>query len=195
MMKNSITKLLIFAAGAVIGSAVTWKFAEEKYKRIADEEIASVKEVFSKKEKDLDEDTELIDEDVLDSTIKEVSAYIQKVSEYGYSSEDDAKKGGGNIVNKDRPYIIPPEMFDEEPDYDAVTLTYYNDGVVADMWDEKVDDVDDTIGSDSLNHFGEYEEDSVFVRNDNLKTDYEILRDYRNYSDIVPCASPEQVDE
>lgn len=98
-------------------------------------------------------------------------------------------------MNKDRPYIIPPEMFDEEPDYDAVTLTYYNDGVVADMWDEKVDDVDDTIGSDSLNHFGEYEEDSVFVRNDNLKTDYEILRDYRNYSDIVPCASPEQVDE
>ena len=32
--------------------------------------------------------------------------------------------------------------------------------------------------------FGEYEEDSVFVRDDERKIDYEILADTRNYHDL-----------
>ena len=45
--------------------------------------------------------------------------------------------------------------------------------------------MDEIVGKESLNHFGEYEDDSVFVRNDRLKRDYEILLDQRNYSDVV----------
>ena len=60
--------------------------------------------------------------------------------------------------------------------------------------DDIVDNVDDVVGVDSLTHFGEYEEDSVFVRNDLLQTDYEILRDPRKYSDVVGD-SPHQVEE
>ena len=41
---------------------------------------------------------------------------------------------------------------------------------------------DDVVGMESLTHFGEYEDDSVFVRNDRLKCDYEILMDERTYS-------------
>ena len=40
-----INKILIFAAGVAIGSAVTWKLVKDKYKKQADDEIASVKEV------------------------------------------------------------------------------------------------------------------------------------------------------
>ena len=50
-MKNSFVKFVIFAAGAIIGSAVTWKYAKDKYEKIADEEIASVKEMYAKKKK------------------------------------------------------------------------------------------------------------------------------------------------
>ena len=46
-------------------------------------------------------------------------------------------------------------------------------------------DVENTIGIDSLNHFGEYEEDSVFVRNDIKKCDYEILLDESNYTGVI----------
>ena len=45
------------------------------------------------------------------------------------------------------------------------------------------DEIEECVGLDSLTHFGEYEEDSVFVRNDNLKIDYEILRDEDDYYD------------
>ena len=49
---------------------------------------------------------------------------------------------------------------------------------------ELVDAADAIIGEGSLERFGEYEEDSVFVRNDRLKCDYEILLEPRKfYSD------------
>lgn len=34
-------------------------------------------------------------------------------------------------------------------------------------------------------HFGEYEEDAVFVRNDAKKCDYEILKDLRRFCDVL----------
>lgn len=48
------------------------------------------------------------------------------------------------------------------------------------------DDIEETIGSDALNHFGEYEDDSVFVRNETLDKEYEILMDTRRFSDVYP---------
>lgn len=53
------------------------------------------------------------------------------------------------------------------------------------VWVASMDDteIQQSIGFESLGHFGEYEDDSVFVRNDRLKTDYEILLDEENYSD------------
>ena len=45
--------------------------------------------------------------------------------------------------------------------------------------------MDNVVGLESLAHFGEYEDDSVFVRNDRLKCDYEILLDQRTCSDVI----------
>ena len=41
------------------------------------------------------------------------------------------------------------------------------------------------VGFESLGSFGEYEDDCVHVRNDAQKTDYEILRALRNYSEVI----------
>ena len=84
----------------------------------------------------------------------------------------------------DRPYVIPPDEFGEFEDYEAISLIYFADKVLTDEDYEIVDDVDDVVGLDSFNHIGEYEDDCVHVRNDRLKSDYEILYDPRNYSDI-----------
>ena len=86
-----------------------------------------------------------------------------------------------------KPYIIPPEEFDQNPDYEKITLTMYSDGVLTDEYDEVIEDVDDTVGKDSLNHFGEYEDDCVYVRDERTDRDYEILRDNRPYSEV--CSS------
>ena len=52
-------------------------------------------------------------------------------------------------------------------------------------------DIAETVGNDFQTHFGEYEDDSVFIRNPARKCDYEILLDYRKYADILKLKPPE----
>lgn len=44
-------KILIFSLGVAVGAVASWFIAREKYRKIADDEIASVKEVFQRKKK------------------------------------------------------------------------------------------------------------------------------------------------
>lgn len=84
------------------------------------------------------------------------------------------------------PYVISPDDYGENDNYTQISLVYYaGDGVLADDEDEVVEDIEDTVGEDFAEHFGEYEDDSVFIRNDRLRCDYEILRDNRSFSDVV----------
>ena len=54
------------------------------------------------------------------------------------------------------------------------------------MYNDSFFDVDCFIGLESLKHFGEYGDDSVYVRNDELKADYEILLDDEKYEVLFP---------
>lgn len=49
--------------------------------------------------------------------------------------------------------MIPPEQFGDDEEYEQISLTYYADGVLADENDEVIEDVEDAVGIDSLNHF------------------------------------------
>ena len=180
-MSNALSKILIFAAGAAIGSAVTWKFVKTKYEQIANEEIESVKEFFGRG-KNKEEEPEEFYEVFADGVLKEVEKICE---ENGYTNYSNTKKEEEEM-DIDAPYVIAPEEFGELDDYETETLTYYKDKVLADDWDNKIENVDDLVGEESLTHFGEYEEDSVYVRNDTTKTDYEILLDERNFSDVRP---------
>ena len=175
----NLNNIVVFTAGAVIGSVVTWKLVKTKYERIAREEIESVKAVFSKKE--VIEPDKISD---IDITVKELKAdqeeYFEKLDECKYTNYADAKEA----ADLNKPYVIAPEEFGE-CEYETVSLTYFADGVLTDDDNVIVEDVEFVVGKDSLNHFGEYEDDSVFVRNDELKADYEILLDLRKYSDVV----------
>lgn len=189
-MKSNMINFFMFAVGAAIGSAVTWKLIKTKYERIANEEIESVKEVFSrrnKKEKEPEEIEHGTVAHMLETKPNDVSKYAAMLEELKYN-----EKGENDMKNAD-PYVISPDEFAELDDYQTVSLNYYADGVVADDIDEVVENVGSLIGWDSLNHFGEYEDYSVFVRNDALKTDFEILLDTRNYSDVIRL-SPYQVE-
>lgn len=190
-MKDLLTSAFIFAVGAIIGSAVTWKLIKTKYEQIAQEEIDSVKETFSRlhdESTDKEEKAKMVEcaKDLISiSDIKEkpsIKEYASKIKEYDYVNYSDNEKEVSNVKN--HPFVISPEEFGEM-DYSMVSLVYYADGVLANDCDEIIEDVENTVGTDFPSHFGEYEDDSVFVRNNELELDYEILRDTRNYSDVV----------
>lgn len=191
MNRSTLTSFFMFATGAVIGSFVTWKMMDQKYRQMADEEIESMREYFSNKSKKIEhvelEDTNYDEEDepekyeVTEKDIRDYEGVLEKVNYSGYTTVSTKE------VEKDMtgPYVITPEEFGELKEYETVELTYYADFVLADDRDIPIEDVDDVIGLDSLDHFGEYEDDSVFVRDDGRKIDYQILLDPRNYSDVV----------
>lgn len=173
MSKSILSKMFIFTAGAAIGSAVTWKVIKTKYERIAQEEIESVREVYDMASKEEESTEESDDED------ENIAGYKDIVDRLGYTEnmekeEDDVSE----------PYVIPPEEYDENG-YETVSLYYYEDGVLENaITREVIENASELVGDDFMNHFGEYEDDSVFVRNDDIETDFEILKDGGYYSEV-----------
>ena len=178
-----------FLIGATVGSIATWKLLKTKYEQIAQEEIDSVKDVYSKNYRNNEDDIENI-KDIPDeqNPINEIddkpdlSIYTAKLKEQGYLKDEE--EGGTDEMEK--PYVISPEEYGEIDDYNLYSYTYYADKVLADENNEPIEDVDSIIGLESLKHFGEYGDDSVYVRNDELKADYEILLDDEKYEVLFP---------
>lgn len=183
-MNDKAKIFLAFIAGAGTGAFVAWKMLEKKYKQIADDEIASVKDVYNRKlQKKAEEEKSVNKEN-----------YGVVVDTLGYNKESKEKEEERDMVEDAKVYVIPPENFGETG-LDTVSLTYYADKVLAYDLDNKViKNVDEIVGRNSLETFGEYEDDSVFVRNENLNTDFEILLDMRKYSDVV-TKKPHLVDD
>lgn len=180
---SKINGVIIFSLGAAVGSAVTWRYTKNFYEKRAQEEIDSVKDSFGKrfkpKEFKIDSSEEKADVVINYEEKPDILEYAKVLENEGYKTSDKSN------VSSSKPYVISPDEFGDIDDYDQVSLTYYADEVLADENDDQIIDVDDVVGSESLTHFGEYEDDSVFVRNDRLKIDYEILMDARPYSEVL----------
>ena len=221
-MNRKIINLIMFAAGAVIGSAVTWKVVKDRYEKIVQEEIKSVKEVFSDRFNSSNEETSSEESDDEMSEEDPVSDYRKicwddledldpsELEEEEYQAdyagavvskyEDIAniyKKGGPDDMPTSEPrepYVIEPIEFGELDDYKTFELTYYEDGILEDEDYNIVKNPEEILGPDALGSFGEYEDDSVFVRNERLRADFQILKDYRTY-DEARSIGPGRVDD
>ena len=109
-------------------------------------------------------------------------------------SDDEEEDSYENLVNvqapsdglAEAPYTISQfEFINGEPYYDKTTLNYYDDDILEEELTEGIiEDINAVVGRESLTKFGEYEDDVVFVRNEKLCTDYEIIHQHRNFADI-----------
>ena len=199
------TKMFIFAAGILTGSLCTWYSVKKYYERIAYDEIDSMKEWLARR---VEEQDKKIEDKTPDPTANPASPsvkpnlmeYAAMVKDLGYTDYSrrqetpEPEKEEDEVDEMDKPYIIEPDEFGE-CDYEEVSLTHYADGVLTDEQDNPIEDVDGMVGEDYAEHFGEYEDDSVFVRNERLQTDFEILADQRNYSDLYKNKSYPTEDE
>ena len=196
-MKN----LLFFVAGAAIGSIATWKLIEKKYKDLADEEIESVIETFKNRKPRITKDNVKETVEKVINKWKEPKETVEDiVAAEGYSIENeeeiDEDDESNYIVNVDNdndndievitPYVITPEQFGEYNEYGTKTLIYYSDNVLTDEIDNPItsEEMVTMIGPDALDHFGEYEDDSVYIRDEMNEMDYEILKSEKKFSEI-----------
>lgn len=212
-MNNKLIGAIGFVAGAAIGSLVTWKIVETKYKRIAEEEIASVNALYSGKrtdevEKEDDSDYFVREEDLTEEERSRITHFSEKpdlmtmaaivkdrgyVTDYSKMSESDERPElpdeEEEVIARDddvdEPYVIDPEEFGENPEYDQVSLIYFVGDDTLSTDDYNIfEDVED-VGYDFAEHIGEYEDGAVHIRNDKTMTDYEILEDPRTFLSVI----------
>ena len=200
-MNTKVACAIAFVAGAAVGVAASWRVLDTKYKKLADKEIASVKELFYSKpvenneEPDESEEKKFEQSPEEDFTEEEKKEYTNIASSYTNYATKSVVEEEPNVkitdsepnvtITDSEPYVISPVELGD-CDYDVIDLIYYEgDNTLTDEEDEIINDVGELIGWESLEHFGEYEDDSVCVRNDIRKVDYEVLLDVRKYSEVM----------
>lgn len=185
----------MFMAGATVGSAAMWLYLKKKYEQIAQEEIDSVKAAFAERKPDFnirnnkDEQEDNQHKADIAKLKPDLVNYVAKLQEEGYTNYTEHSRKNTNEekdeVMPDKPYVISPDEYGASDNYTPISLTYYSDGVLADDEDEIMEDIEGTVGEDFADHFGDYEDDSVHIRNDRLRCDYEILRDNRSFREVT----------
>lgn len=193
-----------FAIGAAVGAIVGCVLTKNYYKKRSDEEIESVKEHYRSKMKlnfiDNSEERkhELTEEKSnMSSDMEKYPKFSEKdytrYSELsGIYQSDEALINEQNekytkkeeVIPMKMPYIIMPEEVGDK-DYGISTMYYFQDGILTDDNENPIEDPADLIGEiDVEDHFGEYEDDTVYIRNDDMETDFEICADTRNFSEL-----------
>lgn len=200
---------IIFALGMLVGIVATVVYFKDREQKMLEQEAEWCEEVARANRREKNEDD--IEETEVLSNDRDAATYYNVVNAMQYgnnkklvSSVLDHKKEiteykSDKYVNSPaemesppedigEPYVITFEQFNEEYDrYDKVTMTYYaGDDTLADEYEGIVDDVNNLVG-DALTRFGEgsSDPDIVYVRNDSLEIDYEVIKSEGSYSDIV----------
>ena len=173
-----LKKVLLFLAGAGIGSGVTFLIMKDKNERALQQERQNMlDEIEEFKREELKESTdELVSEEEAKDAKEKLSNLVEDIKE--------SKETVDELINKyettEGPYIISSDEFDNNG-YDLRYWYLYNDGVVVDENNDEVttDEISYSIG-DCLNGYINGE-DVVYIRNDFDETDYEIKRIDEDY--------------
>lgn len=167
---------LYLVLGGIVGGFVGWFMTRTYYKKEIQEIREAHAEMDKKKCEEVVQNKEKEEpEEAYEVNKEDLHEYAEMLRKQGYSGQSNGHKA---------PYTIAPDEFGEDDtNYEQLSFTYYADGVLTDDNDDPVTNVAEIIG-DALNHIGEWEPDAVYVRNETLGLEYEILRDERTYAEV-----------
>lgn len=198
-----MNKLLIFLGGAAVGGLTATIYfkrkidsLEEEYQKIATDAYNKYVGEFNSAAKNVDEfAVNYPTEDVqITSNIanrgyvsgidvgNDEDEYTEIVKEYNNQEENETED---NIM----PYIITPEEYGDDDDYDTKVLTAFTDKVVLDE-DNCMADIE--YFGDAINkkiYSKKNKDTSIFVRDENEKVDYEIIKENISYEDYSKLTS------
>lgn len=204
-----MNKLLIFLGGAAVGGLTATIYfkrkidsLEEEYQKIATDAYNKYVGEFNSSVKNVDEievtyshgdkDIQIVEWSDVPNYVSGIdmsndeSKYTEIVKEYNSQEENETKD---NIM----PYIITPEEYGDDDDYDTKVLTAFTDKVVLDE-DNCMTDIEyfgDTINKKIYSKRNK--DTSIFVRDENEKVDYEIIKEnisFEEYSKLTCETEP-----
>ena len=181
---NSTGKVVIsFCLGAIAGGAASAIYFRRQYeKKLAIEADKIIKQVensniFEEYKDIINKETET---DIGATNI--LTPNNEKPSEETEHPEDD---------DPDAPFIITEEEYSNDKlSYDKETLTFWTDDEVLsenETFNDEPEmvDAEDSIGRDMLDAVIESDQDEVFIRCPNKSADYDIVKKYDSYKEVI----------
>lgn len=185
-----LSHVIAFVAGAAVGYFAANYLLKDKYEKRFQQEVSSTIEAFKSNKKDdevthKDEKLKAVSDEVVVADIKE---YAKNIGKHDYSEVKDDKpseKNKDDGIDHTKPYVITEEEVDAYMNYSITQWNYYADGVLTDENNEVVEDVSTTIGKEAFEHLKKTSESAIYVRNDLLELDYEILKNEMTYAELL----------
>lgn len=178
--------ILLFVGAFGLGFGTCYLALRARFDRLVDEQIDAINQAFDREMGELgfevskEAPAKTTDNKIFKTEIKKHN-YDQFFTPKSNESEGDAEAGleeespkEGGFVG---PYIIDAAQFASDRSLDKITLTYYVNADLVCEEEEEIDDVEAAIGTDFKNHFHDDEEGVVYVRNEKLGVDYEVILD------------------
>ena len=199
-MKKGLIFGLGAAAGAAIGTGVTFIVASRIHNRQKDDETEEVRAYYRKKcsnceykkaeiekieeekaknvdiseksEEKLSQKVGLAERNTADVGRKSITQSTTDYTKFAKMSKNYATGSTGELFSY--PHEIDEVDYDQNPDYSKVILTYYEtDDILADVNDRISDFTVEDFGYENMNDFGF--EGVKYLRNEKTKTDFKIL--------------------
>lgn len=201
MNKNAV----YFVAGAALGAVSAWFYAKQKYEKLAQEEIQCVTDAFSERleklarnsmqDPDVRPTPEQLEKEATKPGDRNIIDYAAVLSKQGYTDytkfsrdEEEPPETDDSEISDDTtdgPVIICPDDYGEIPNYEQLSWIYFADHILTDDDYSIITNYEKWIGAGALQHFGDYEDDAIHVRNDKLKCYIEVVIDSRLYASVV----------
>lgn len=176
-----------FLIGATLGSAGgiagTYIYLKDKFEKQLNEEVVALKAHYVERDRQLakkneEQKKELEEKIYSDSEVRDWMDYTKM-----YNAEPVIVKLENEVVDTDDDYSAAAEIISnvdfDDPDYDnyrKISVDYFEDGAVYEtLSGEELDGFELIAGDEWKGAFGEYTPNVVYVRNHDLKTDYEII--------------------
>lgn len=181
-----------FGAGFGAGYFVSKKVIQNK----ADKEVESIKKLYSKekpiaKEPKQKKEVKKVNK-VENNNPKEYNDYAGAFKNEVKESlpiKELKKVPSISEITNNKIYRISAEEY-KDGIYDAQTLYFYSDGVVADDDFNPIYEVGELLGT-CLPKLDDNDEE-VFIRNEDKEIDFEIIKDERKFYDIRPVSHPRE---
>lgn len=127
---------------------------------------------------------DIVDEEIAERLQMEAASRVNVFADDTFDLEEEKK-----YRTAEAPYIIThDEYYDSDREFENQALTYYaGDDTLCDEHDRPLEDTDKIVGDDHLVRFGSGSKDKniVYVRNERLEIDYEIVRVDGTYLEMV----------
>jgi hypothetical protein len=187
-----MNKVGAFIFGAIVSGAIVFGIEEYRMKKVkkdAEDSIAQMIEVYKQKTIELETKHIDISEDL--GTVEDAEKALNEYSAFGKSEsvekhdildEPEEKKSNGEA------YIIKPDDFAMDPDMEIISLIFYsgNNKLVYVSGDAGIEEhPEDLFDIEFLNHFGEYEENMLYIRDPDKKIEYDIEYDENSYVEHI----------